>query len=112
MDTHPSDHDVIEKVLAEYAAIPYSYGDVKTQAVFDRERGHFLLVLVGTDGLHRVHGCLVHIDIVGSDIVILRDGTERGMAPKLARAGIAPDRIVLAFLPDHSCRYSELLDAA
>lgn len=112
MDTHSADRDIIEHVLATYAAIPYSYGDVKTQTIFDRERDHYLLVLVGTDGLRRVHGCLVHIDIVGSDVVIVRDGTERGMAPKLARAGVAPERIVLAFLPEHPCRYSEVLDAA
>jgi hypothetical protein len=112
MDTHATDRDVIERVLAEYAAIPWSYGEITTQTVFDRERDHYLLVLVGTDARRRVHGCLVHIDIVGDDIVIQRDGTERGMAPKLARAGIAPERIVLAFLPEPPHRYSEVLDAA
>jgi hypothetical protein len=112
MDTQTADRDVIEKVLAEYAAIPYSYGDVKTQTVFDRASNHYLLVLVGTDGLRRVHGCLVHVDIVGSDVVIQRDGTERGVAPMLSQCGIAPDRVVLAFLPDGPYRYSEVLAAA
>jgi XisI protein len=111
MDTQATYRDVIEKVLTEYAAIPYSYGDVKTQTVFDRVSNHYLLVLIGTDGLRRVHGCLVHIDIVGDDVVIQRDGTERGMAKPLARGGIPADRIVLAFHPDGAYRYSEVLAA-
>jgi hypothetical protein len=112
MDTQAADRDVIEKVLTEYAAIPWAHGDVKTQAVFDRTSDHYLLVLVGTDGLRRVHGCLVHVDIVGSDVVIQRDGTERGIGPKLQRGGIAPERIMLAFLPEGPERLSEVLDAA
>jgi len=111
MDAQAADRDVIEAVLTEYAAIPYAHGDVTTQTVFDRASNHYLLVLVGTDGLYRVHGCLVHIDIVGEDVVIQRDGTERGMAPVLRRGGIPPERIVLAFLPDGAYRYAEVLAA-
>jgi hypothetical protein len=112
MDTHTADRDVIEKVLTEYAAIPWAHGDVTSQTVFDRTSDHYLLMLVGTEGRRRVHGCLVHIDIVGDDVLIQRDGTERGMAPLLARAGIAPERIVLVFHPVRAYRYSELLEAA
>lgn len=112
MDTEAAHRDVIERVLTEYAAIPYSHGDVKTKTVFDRTSNHYLLMLVGTDGPRRVHGCLVHIDIEGNDVVIVRDGTERGMARALARAGIAPENIVLAFLPEQELyRYSEILAA-
>ena len=108
MDTRTADRDVIEQVLTDYAAIPFSHGQVTTQTVFDRERDHYLLVLVGTDGVRRVHGSLVHVDIVGDQVVIQRDGTERGMAPLLARGGIAPGRIVLAFHPEGPFLYSDL----
>jgi XisI protein len=108
MDTRTADRDVIEKVLADYAAIPYAHGNVTTVTVFDRERDHYLLVLVGTDGVRRVHGSLVHVDIVGDRVLIQRDGTERGMAPLLARGGIASERIVLAFHPEGPFLYSEL----
>jgi hypothetical protein len=111
MDTRTADRDVIEKVLSDYAAIPYAHGNVTTQTVFDRQRDHYLLVLVGTEGVRRVHGSMVHIDIVGDRVVIQRDGTERGMAPLLARGGIAKERIVLAFHPEGPFLYSEL-DAA
>lgn len=112
MDAQAADRDVIEEVLSEYASIPWAHGDVRSQTVFDRTSDHYLLMLVGTDNRRRVHGCLVHIDIVGSDVVIQRDGTERGMAPLLARGGIAPERIVLAFHPTRAYRYAELLEAA
>ncbi len=101
------DIEIIERALTEYAAIPYAHGDVRTVTVFDRERDHYLLVNVGRDGLRRVHGSLVHIDIEGADIVIQRDGTERGMGRVLVAAGIAPERIVLAFHPNGPFRYSE-----
>jgi hypothetical protein len=107
MDTRTAYRDVIEKVLADYAAIPWAHGDVTTQTVFDRERDHYLLVLVGTDGVRKVHGVLVHVDIVGDQVLIQRDGTELGMAPRLARAGIPKDRIVLSFHPEGPFLYSE-----
>ena len=68
-------------------------------------------MIVGSEGKRRVHGCLVHIDIVGDKILIQRDGTERGMAPELARGGIAPERIVLAFHHAGARAYSEFLAA-
>lgn len=111
MDTRTADREVIEKVLAEYAAIPYAHGNVETQTVFDRASDHYLLMIVGYEGKRRVHGCLVHIDIVGDKILIQRDGTERGMAPDLARAGIAPERIILAYHHAGARAYSEFLAA-
>lgn len=97
MDTGTTDRQIIEKVLAEYAAIPYAYGEVETQAVFDHASDHYLLMIVGRDGGKRVHGCLVHIDIIDNKIWVQRDGTEHGISTDLVRNGIAPERIVLAF---------------
>jgi hypothetical protein len=111
MDTRTLDRQIIERALTEHAAVPYAYGDVRTIPVFDREHDHYLLVDVGRDGLRRVHGCLVHIDIVGDEIVVQRDGTERGMSRDLVAAGIAPERIVLAFHPNGPLRYSNAVAA-
>ena len=112
MDTGAADREVIEKVLTDYAAVPYAHGHVETQTVFDRQSDHYLLMIVGDEGKRRrVHGCLVHIDIKGDQILIQRDGTEHGMAPDLARRGIAPTRIVLAFRSGGARPYSEFLAA-
>ena len=89
---------IIERVLTEYARYPYAYGEVDRQTVFDRVRDHYLLMSVGWDG-RRVHGCLVHIDLIDGKCWIQRDGTESGIALELEAAGIPKDHIVLAFRP-------------
>jgi hypothetical protein len=45
----------------------------------------------------RVHGSLVHIDLIDGKCWIQRDGTEHGIAHDLEAAGIPKDRIVLEF---------------
>jgi hypothetical protein len=103
---------VIERVLSEYAAIPYSYGKLEKLTVFDRARDRYLLMVVGDDYKeHRVHSCLIHVDVRGDDVVIQRDGTEDGVAPDLIRGGIPAARIVLAFHLQGPKRYSEFLAA-
>jgi len=111
MDTQAADREVIEKVLADYAAVPYAHGDVVTQTVFDRASDHYLLMIVGSENRRRVHGCLVHIDRIADKIWIQADGTEHGMAPALVRGGIPPERIILAFSSDGAYPYSEILAA-
>jgi hypothetical protein len=54
-------------------------------------------MIVGREGVRRVHGCLVHIDIIGNKIWIQRDGTEDGIASELLKAGVPKDHIVLGF---------------
>ena len=114
MDTRAADRVVIEKVLAEYAAIPYAHGKIETQIIFDRARDHYLLMIVGQEGhgaKRRIHGCLIHIDLIGDQIIIQRDGTEHGIAPELVREGVAPERIVLAFHHLGARPYSSFLAA-
>ena len=67
--------------------------------MFDREHDRYLLVNVGWDEGKRVHGSLVHIDIIDGKVWIQRDGTEEGVAQELVRAGIPKERIVLGFRP-------------
>jgi hypothetical protein len=96
MDTLEMNRQLIECILEEYARIPYAHGDIQCMTVFDREHDHYLLVNVGWDP-DRVHGCLVHVDIIDGKFWIQRDGTEDGIACDLEAAGIPKDRIVLAF---------------
>lgn len=89
----------IERVLDEYTKIPYAYGDIQTEASFDRTRDRYVLVNVGWDQGRRVHGTLVHVDIINGKIWIQRDGTEDGIANELVNAGIPKQEIVLGFRP-------------
>jgi len=56
---------------------------------------------VGWDGQRRVHGSVLHIDIIGGRIWIQHDGTSPGVAIELAEDGIPKDDIVLGFRPAH-----------
>ena len=76
---------IIETILTEYVPIPYAYGDIQTETVFDRTHDHSLLVNVGWDKGQRIHGTLVHIDIIGEKLWIQRYGTEHEIAAATAR---------------------------
>lgn len=110
MDSMNSYRQTLKEILTEYARIPYSYGDVRNIPVFDDEGGHYMLVMIGWEGEKRhkrVHGCLVHVDIIDDKIWIQRDGTEDGVAVELVRAGVPRERIVLGFHPADVRPYTE-----
>jgi hypothetical protein len=97
MDTLECDRSLIETILIKYTEIPYAYGDFHTEALFDRARDRYALINVGWDGRDRVHGCLVHIDIIDGKFWIQRDGIEHGIVTELLEAGIPKERIVMAY---------------
>jgi XisI protein len=97
MDTTESDRVLIERILIDYAKVPYAHGDFHLQTIFDRDGDHYLLMFVGWEGIRRVHGCLVHVDIIDHKFWIQRDGTEQGIVRSLIEAGVPKSRIVLAF---------------
>ena len=107
MDTRDSLNANVESVLIGYTKIPYSHGDFQSEAIFDRTRDRYVLMNVGWDDRTRVHGCLIHIDIIDGKLWIQRDGTEHGITKELLEAGIPKDRIVLAFKPHEALRLTE-----
>jgi hypothetical protein len=96
MDTNAL-RSLVEKVLTDYTLIPYKYGDIQIQTVFDRLSDHYLVMLVGRDTVKRVHGCLIHVDIINGQLWIQRDGTENGVARDFLAAGVHSNDIILAF---------------
>jgi hypothetical protein len=89
--------DAIERILTEHAAVPASYGSIRSELVFDRRRDSYLLVDTGWKGYERIHEALIHVDLIDGKIWIQYDGTEEGIATQLVAAGVPHDRIVLAF---------------
>lgn len=101
MDKLTRYRDTIERVLRDYAQIPYSHGELRSVTVFDRQADHYLLMVLGREGTKRVHGCLVHVDIEDGRFFIRRDGTEYSIARELMDAGVPAQDVVLAFrLPE------------
>ena len=68
MDNVGTYQQVIETALREYASVPYAYGDIQTRIVLDRLNNHYLLVNVGWQDDRRIHGSIVHIDIINAKI--------------------------------------------
>lgn len=83
--------------MTEYTKIPYAHGDIQFETVFDRESDRYLLMILGRENERRVHGCIIHIDIINGKLWIQRDGTENGIANELVRSGVPKDHIVLGF---------------
>ena len=83
----------------EYASHKPSNGQIDTEIVIDPERDHYEVLHVGWDGARRVHGSVIHLDIIGDHIWIQHDGTNRPVANALLDEGIPKDAIVLGFYP-------------
>lgn len=105
MDTIEHYRQLIRDILTEHTKIPYSYGDIQFETVFDREQDRYLVMILGREPVptfsptvsRRVHGCLIHVDIIDGKIWIQRDGTEEGVAMDFVRAGVPKDKIILGF---------------
>jgi hypothetical protein len=98
MDTLNHYRHLIREILKEQTKVPYAHGDIQFETVFDSESDRYLLMILGRDhDQRRVHGCLVHIDIIKDKLWIQRDGTENGIANELLNAGVPKSQIVLGF---------------
>ncbi|MDF5708085.1 MAG: XisI protein [Nostoc sp. S4] len=115
MDTIEQYRQQICHILTEHTKIPYSYGNIQHETIFDKQQDRYLVMILGREPVpelfptatRRVHGCLIHIDIIDGKIWIQRDGTEEGIATEFLRAGIPKDRIVLGFRSEELRKDSE-----
>ncbi|MBW4646866.1 MAG: XisI protein [Goleter apudmare HA4340-LM2] len=115
MGTTAQYRQLICNLLTEYTKIPYSYGDILHETIFDKEQDRYLVMILGREPVpelsptatRRVHGCLIHVDIIDGKIWIQRDGTEEGIASELVNAGVPKDRIVLGFWSEELRKNSE-----
>jgi XisI protein len=97
MDTLSDDRTIIRRCLEDHANLRYANGDICNQTIFDEANARYLVVSQGWMGDKRVHGCLLHVEIIGGKVWVQRDGTEGGIANELVEAGIPRERIVLGF---------------
>lgn len=107
MDKLTDLYNIIYPILKEYADIPYYYGDLKHKLIISDNYKDYLLFTLGWENDVKVHGCLVHLEIIEDKIWIHRDGLEDGIANDLVRAGIPKSQIVLAFHPPEIRHYTE-----
>jgi hypothetical protein len=100
MDKLERYREIVRGVIEEYASYKPSHGQIDTEAIVDREHDHYEVMHVGWDGDRRVHGSVIHIDIIGGKVWLQYDGTNRPVADELIAAGIPQEDIVLAFHPE------------
>jgi hypothetical protein len=90
---------IVQELVEEYARYKPSHGNIESEAIIDHSRDHYEVMHVGWDGTRRVHGSVVHIDIINGKVWIQYDGTTRPVAEELIAAGIPRSDIVLGFHP-------------
>jgi hypothetical protein len=61
----------------------------------------------GWNGRHRIHGCVLHVDIKNGKIWIQHDGTEEGIANRLVKSGVFREDVVLAFHTPFKHRFTD-----
>ncbi|MDJ0658425.1 MAG: XisI protein [Crocosphaera sp.] len=101
MDNLDNMRTIIIEALRYYANLRYATGAVNRLLIIDKESDNYLILLEGWENQERVHGCLVHLQIINDKIWIQRDGIEEGIATELLAAGIPKNKIVLAFKPEY-----------
>jgi hypothetical protein len=99
--------EIIRQLIFEYASHKPANGQIETEPVVDSERDHYEVLHVGWDGVRRVHGSVVHIDIINSKVWIQYDGTSEPVAEALLEAGVPREDIVLGFHPLELRQYTD-----
>lgn len=99
MDKLERYREIARRLIEEYASYKPANGQIETEAIVDREHDHYEVMHVGWDGVRRVHGSVVHLDIIDGKVWLQYDGTSRPVADELIAAGIPREDIVLAFHP-------------
>jgi hypothetical protein len=107
MDTLTSYQKIVRDLILEYAQYKPSHGEIETEVIIDTQNDHYELLHVGWDGVRRVHGAVIHIDIIDGKVWIQHDGTSPGVAHDLAQTGIPREDIILGFRPAHLRQYTE-----
>jgi hypothetical protein len=99
MDRLDNYRAIVRRLIEEYASYKPAYGDIRTEAVVDRDRDHYEVMQVGWDRHRRVHGSIIHIDIRDGKVWIEYNGTDCDIGEEMVAAGIPKQDIVLGFQP-------------
>jgi hypothetical protein len=100
MDQLDRYREIVCRLIEDYARCNPAYGDIRSEAVVDRDRDHYEVMQVGWEGNRRVHGSILHIDIRDGKVWLEYNGTDARIGEELVAAGIPRKDIVLGFHPE------------
>lgn len=106
MDILENYRQIVKQMLDEYAVFFKSDGEVQNQTIFDLEQDRYMLISIGWLGERRVHDCIIHIDIIDSQVWIQENNTDCLIAEELVAAGMPPKSIVLGLQPPEVRAYT------
>ena len=98
---------IIHTVLREHVQIPYLNKAITKEMIIDEKNDRYLVVSLGWDHERRVHGCLIHLEIIEGKIWIQKDNTDSAIARELEKAGIPKNQIVLGFYDSSVRQHTE-----
>jgi hypothetical protein len=101
MDKLNQYREIVRQIMEEYARYKPSHGQIERELIIDPTRDHYEIMNVGWHDVRRVHGCVIHLDIINGKIWIQHDGTNRPIADALLEAGVPKEDIVLGFHPEY-----------
>jgi len=97
---------IVREIINKYARFKPSHGDIRTEAIIDPEHDHYELIHAGWSGTNRIHGSVIHIDIIDGKIWVEHDGTSTSVVEDLEAAGIPKEHIVLGFKSPEVRKYT------
>ncbi|GAB4172536.1 MAG: hypothetical protein Fur006_01390 [Coleofasciculaceae cyanobacterium] len=98
--------EVVQTILENHVR-NRSNSQTEVQLIFDTERNRYQVINIGWQGLTRVFGCIIYVEIKDGKIWIERDGTEIGVANKLVEAGVPKQDIVLGFKAPYKRKFTQ-----
>lgn len=107
MDKLTRYREIVRDIINDYASHKPSLGNIQVEAIIDPEKDHYEVMQVGWHGARRIHGSVIHLDIINGKIWIQHDGTNWPVADALLEAGVPKEDIVLGFHPEHVRQYTE-----
>ncbi len=111
MDKTARYREIVRQIILDYAIDKPRNSEVQTEVLMDTERDHYKVMDVGFEGLSRVYGSIIHVDIINGKIWIQYDGTNRPVATALLDAGVPREDIVLGFHPASLRQYTDFAAA-
>src|SRR5437763_1078227 len=98
---------IIRCLVEEYARWKPSHGQIENELIIDPVGDHYVVMHVGWHDQRRVHGPVIHIDLIDDKIWVQHDATNRPIADELVAAGVPREHIVLGFHPANVRKYTD-----